>query len=202
MISKDEPLKDPQKKDPSPSGEKIPIKVVDRRHWVERKPGDPEPKSTEKKYPTYIEELRAENERLKKNYSEEVDRVREDAKAAKGRWKVQADLDLAQALEKSLSPFLKVYDHLCHATEKAEGPVKDGLSLVMEELERAFKANGFQLHDPKNKAFNPDTMEAVGTIPAQPDEEEDCVAAVASVGLVSNEGRCISPAQVIITKKG
>jgi molecular chaperone GrpE len=75
--------------------------------------------------------------------------------------------------------------------------VVDGVSLVEKKLLKTLTSQGLQVIDPIGQPFDPATMEAVMTEPAESPEEDHKVARVFQLGYVFN-GQLLRPARVVV----
>jgi molecular chaperone GrpE len=75
--------------------------------------------------------------------------------------------------------------------------VVDGVSLVEKKLLKTLTNAGLQVIDPIGQPFDPATMEAVMTEPAESPEEDHKVARVFQLGYVFN-GQLLRPARVVV----
>jgi molecular chaperone GrpE len=75
--------------------------------------------------------------------------------------------------------------------------VVDGVSMVERKLLKTLTNAGLQVIDPTGQPFDPATMEAVMTEPADSPEEDHKVARVFQLGYVFN-GQLLRPARVVV----
>jgi molecular chaperone GrpE len=75
--------------------------------------------------------------------------------------------------------------------------VVDGVSMVEKKLLKTLTSQGLQVIDPTGQQFDPATMEAVMTEPAESPEEDHKVARVFQLGYVFN-GQLLRPARVVV----
>jgi molecular chaperone GrpE len=75
--------------------------------------------------------------------------------------------------------------------------VIDGVSMVEKKLLKTLTSQGLQVIDPTGQPFDPATMEAVMTEPAESPEEDHKVARVFQLGYVFN-GQLLRPARVVV----
>jgi molecular chaperone GrpE len=75
--------------------------------------------------------------------------------------------------------------------------VVDGVSMVEKKLLKTLASQGLEVIDPTGQPFDPATMEAVMTEPAQSPDEDHRVARVFQLGYVFN-GQLLRPARVVV----
>jgi molecular chaperone GrpE len=75
--------------------------------------------------------------------------------------------------------------------------VVDGVSLVEKKLLKSLAGHGLEVIDPLEHPFDPSTMEAVMTEPAQSADEDHLVARVFQLGYLFG-GQLLRPARVVV----
>ena len=76
----------------------------------------------------------------------------------------------------------------------------EGVKLIARSFKEALSAIGVEQIDPAGQKFDPQTAEALATVPTDNDEENDCVRTVYRKGYTLN-GKMIRYAQVVVAKK-
>jgi molecular chaperone GrpE len=165
--------------------------------------GDPEvlgaPSGAETDEGTTASELQEEMSRLTDrhlrlaadfdNYRKRVERERVDAHS-----RAQAEL---------VSRLLDVLDDLQRVLQHGEtlpsDPLLDGVRLVERKLLQVLESSGLEALTAEGAVFDPTTMEALATAPAEHPEEEDVVAAVFQRGY-RFKGHLIRPSRVSVKK--
>ena len=85
-------------------------------------------------------------------------------------------------------------DEAAHQCEGEAKSLRDGMRLILGELEKIFKAEGIVRMDVKNKPYDPDTQEVVAMIPAKP-ELAGLVIDEVQMGFLM-DGKVLRPARV------
>jgi molecular chaperone GrpE len=102
-----------------------------------------------------------------------------------------------------LQKLLEVLDDLERFTEHLESAPKDsllhGVELIEQKLRRALETSGLERIDAENALFDPNSMEAIMTVPAETPEEDDHVADVFQSGY-RYQGVLLRPARVRVKK--
>lgn len=87
-------------------------------------------------------------------------------------------------------------DEAAHQCEGEAKSLRDGMRLILGELEKIFKAEGIVRMDVKNKPYDPDTQEVVAMIPAKP-EQAGLVIDEVQMGFLM-DGKVLRPARVVV----
>src|SRR5690606_31962220 len=124
------------------------------------------------------------------NYRKRIERERTEAWA-------RAQGDLAKRLLEALDDLQRVSDFEV-ATATAES-LLEGIQLVEKKLRHALESAGLEPIDPQGEFFNPETMEALMTVPAERAEEDEIVMDVFQKGY-RFKGQLIRPARVRVKK--
>jgi molecular chaperone GrpE len=75
--------------------------------------------------------------------------------------------------------------------------VIDGVSMVEKKIMKSLAGHGFESINPIDHPFDPNLHEALGTAPAESEEQDGLVATVYQVGYVIN-GHLLRPARVLV----
>jgi molecular chaperone GrpE len=75
----------------------------------------------------------------------------------------------------------------------------EGIDLVERKIRQALEAAGVQVLNPVGESFDPNHMEAMFTVPAESDDQEEQVAEVLQKGYILN-GHLVRPARVGVYK--
>lgn len=110
---------------------------------------------------------------------------------------VRAQADLIRRLLDALDDLQRVTDVEPEATSVQA--LLEGVQLVERKLGQALEDAGAEVVDPAGEAFDPNTMEAVMRVPADPDEEDDVVDQVFQKGYTF-KGHLVRPARVSVKK--
>jgi molecular chaperone GrpE len=111
---------------------------------------------------------------------------------------------LARAQSSLIGRLLDVLDDLerfAHHSDPAtpSQALLQGAELVERKLKTVLENSGLEPIDPQNAKFDPQTMEAVGSVPAESAEQDDTVADVFQKGYRFN-GVLVRPARVRVRK--
>lgn len=110
---------------------------------------------------------------------------------------------VARAQAQLVNRLLEVLDDLERVTEHSETATKDslleGVELIEQKLRKALEASGLERIAAENAVFDPTTMEALMTVPADTPEEDDHVADVFQAGY-KYQGVLLRPARVRVKK--
>ena len=110
---------------------------------------------------------------------------------------------VARAQAQLVNRLLEVLDDLERVTEHSETATKDslleGVELIEQKLRKAVEASGLGRIAAENAVFDPTTMEALMTVPADTPEEDDHVADVFQAGY-KYQGVLLRPARVRVKK--
>lgn len=112
--------------------------------------------------------------------------------------------NLARAQSSLVSRLLDVLDDMerfAHHSDPAtpSQALLQGAELVERKLKNALEGAGLETIDPQNAKFDPQTMEAVGSVPAESADQDDTVADVFQKGYRFN-GVLVRPARVRVRK--
>jgi molecular chaperone GrpE len=120
------------------------------------------------------------------------------------RKRMQRDIEsiVTSHRRKLLERFLPVVDNLERALQYngAGDKLRGGVEQTLRGFEAALAAEGVKSIDIKGKPFDPRVAEAIGTLPANEDVEEDTVLEVAEKGYTIGE-ELLRPAKVLVAKK-
>ncbi len=130
-----------------------------------------------------LDEMRAELQVLNERHlrlAAEFDNYRKRSDRERMEQHTRSQADLARRL-------LDVIDDLQRVAEvdvasTTTDALHEGVALVEKKLRRALESAGLEPIDPTGEFFNPESMEALMTVPAEHPEEDDVVAAVLQKG--------------------
>ncbi len=190
----------------------IPVKVVDRRWWVnqeESAAGAGAEKAAESRKPTYVEELEqqlAEKDRLLQEYIGKYRQASHEFDEARLRLRREISKDVERARREVLSEVLLVLDNLDRAVDTSKNAtsvesVLQGVDLVRQQFIATLESMGVSRIDATGQPFDPTLHEAVTTVPASSPADDGLV-----VGTVGNGYRIgsdvLRPAAVAVAKLG
>ena len=152
-------------------------------------------------------EVDSEVERLRTEVSDLNDRhLRLAAEFDNYRRRSRAELDDSRARAQAdlVGEFLEVLDDLERVRdvdpEGAAAPaLLEGVEMVERKFVKVLEGAGVEAIDPRGEPFDPEFMEAMTTVPAESDEEDDRVHQVFQKGY-RLDGHLIRPARVSVLK--
>ena len=146
-----------------------------------------------------------EEEKAKaQNYLDQLLRLQADFENYRKRTEKEKPLLISFGKAEVLKALLPMYDNLLKAKGEfnKEGAdvkhLKHGLTMIIEEVEKAFKAQGLKVLDGAGKPYDPMTQEVVTTVPCPAKEDGKVLQEL--VKAVELDGKIIRPAQVVVCK--
>ncbi|HYH81013.1 MAG TPA: nucleotide exchange factor GrpE [Longimicrobium sp.] len=127
----------------------------------------------------------------------EFDNYRKRVERERGESWVRAQAELAQRLLEPLDDLQRIADFDPETTNAQA--LHEGAEMVEKKFLRALENAGLETIDAEGKPFDPTQHEALTTIPAESDEEDDTVAQVFRKGY-RFKGVLLRPAQVVVKK--
>lgn len=147
----------------------------------------------------------SETEKLQQQLAEANDRLlRQRAEFDNFRKRSFKDLEQSRLLARidTLTPFIQVFEHLSMAMKSTETSdnieaLKQGLSMILSEYEKAFDDIGVEKFDAVGQKFNPELHEAMSNQPSS-EVAEGVVLLQWSSGYKLG-GRLLRPARVVVS---
>ena len=148
------------------------FRVVDRRCFLEGDPTKPitAPAEEKPRYPTYVEELRAQLAETERRVAEKVKRV--DQETARTRMRLEADYERKLALSEQalLLPFLEILDNLERAIHAAtiverKQELLEGVRMTADLFRAKLRAHAVEHIEVLDLPFDPNLCQAVGVVP-------------------------------------
>jgi molecular chaperone GrpE len=186
----------------------IPVKVVDRRWWVNQEAGaDAKPATTSSRKPTYVEELErqlAEKNREVQEYLGKYRQATSEFEEARIRMRREVSKDLERGRRELLADLLDVLDNLDRAIDAAKTNASmDALLQGVEMVRRQFLAKleslGVTRIDSDGQSFDPQLHEAVSAVPAHSPEQDNRIVGVVRHGYRIGDD-VLRPASVAVAK--
>ncbi len=163
------------------------FQVTDRRSWLED--GDLIDRSPvpEKRYPSFVEELKARTELAEQKLKERIKEVEAENEAFRDRLGKDMERRLEQQKMDLLRGFLEVIDNFERALQAFEQTssleeLEKGIQLNLELFLHKLKAAGVEPLDVLEQPFDPHQSEAVGVIPVEDPDLDDHVVEVVQQG--------------------
>ncbi|RPJ56813.1 MAG: nucleotide exchange factor GrpE [Acidobacteria bacterium] len=177
--------------------EPIQIQVADKRFWAQDESILDRAEVPEKKFPSYVEELKARTELAERKLKEKLKRLEEDNETFRERLSRESLKKVQLEKQKLLTGLLEVLDNLERALAAADdaAALKVGIRLNVDLFSAKLKSEGIEVIDPVGQPFNPHEAEAVGMIPVDKPELDQCVLEVLQKGFRAGE-QLIRPARV------
>ena len=146
-----------------------------------------------------------EEEKAKaQNYLDQLLRLQADFENYRKRTEKEKPLLISFGKAEVLKALLPMYDNLLKAKGEfnKEGAdvkhLKHGLTMIIEEVEKSFKAQGLKVLDGVGKPYDPMTQEVITTVPCPAKEDGKVLQEL--VKAVELDGKIIRPAQVVVCK--
>ena len=147
-----------------------------------------------------LEEEKAKSQ----NYLDQLLRLQADFENYRKRTEKEKPLLISFGKAEVLKALLPMYDNLLKAKGEfnKEGAdlkhLKHGLSMILEEVEKSFKAQGLKVLDGVGKPYNPMTQEVITTVPSPSKDDGKVLQELGKA--VELDGKIIRPAQVVVCK--
>ena len=146
-----------------------------------------------------------EEEKAKaQNYLDQLLHLQADFENYRKRTEKEKPLLISFGKAEVLKSLLPMYDNLLKAKGEfnKEGAdlkhLQHGLSMILEEVEKSFKAQGLKVLDGVGKPYNPMTQEVITTVPCPAKDDGKVLQEL--VKAVELDGKIIRPAQVVVCK--
>jgi molecular chaperone GrpE len=185
----------------------IPVKVVDRRWWVNQDNEAPREDTRGSGKPTYVEELErqvAEKDKQIQEYLAKYRGAAAEFEEARLRLRREISKDIERNRRDILADLLDVVDNLDRALDAAsQGGSLDSLVQGVEMVRRQFlqKLEGFGVKriDSDQQPFDPTLHEAISSVPAQSPEQDGIVVGTVRTGYRIGD-EVLRPAAVAVAK--
>ncbi len=190
-----------------------PVKVVDRRWWVnreesERAAGSGDAQSAPSLKPTYVEELErqiADKDRQIQEYLGKYRQATSEFEEARLRLRREISKDIERTRREVLAELLDVADNLDRAIDAAhKTPNLEALLQGVEMVRRQFLAKleglGVTPIATANTPFDPQLHEAISTVPAASADQDGMIVGVVRRGYRIGQD-VLRPAAVAVAKQ-
>ena len=189
----------------------IPIKVVDRRWWVnqDQQGATPADASIPSLKPTYVEDLERQLAEKDKQLQDAIARYRQastefDESRLRLRREISKDIDRAR--REILADLLDVVDNLDRALDAARSnatgdtlhALLKGVDLVRRQFLSKLEGFGVRRIESEGQPFDPELHEAVSAVPATPDQDGVIVGVIRHGYRIGEE--VLRPASVAVAK--
>lgn len=190
----------------------IPVKVVDRRWWVNKESqGDAgaSASSTSLK-PTYVEELEQRLQEKDRQLQDAVSRYRQaSSEFDESRLRLRREIskEIERGRREILADLLDVVDNLDRAIDAARGSATtggmdalvQGVDLVRRQFLAKLEGFGVTRIESEGQAFDPSLHEAVSTVPATHPDQDGVIVGVVRHGYRIGQD-VLRPAAVAVAK--
>jgi molecular chaperone GrpE len=168
----------------------IPVKVVDRRWWVNQGQGDaPAPAAAPSLKPTYVEELEQQLADKDKQLQDAIARYRQASNEfEESRLRIRREIskDIERGRREILADLLDVVDNLDRAleaakvgmAEQAPNALLQGVEMVRRQFLAKLEGFGVSRIEAEGQPFDPSLHEAVSAVPAASPDQEGLVIGV------------------------
>lgn len=175
-------------------------RVGDAGSVAEATPEEAEEREAEEALAGELDRLQAEFEELNDRHlrlAAEFENYRKRARGEMTEAWSRAQADLVRRLLDSLDDLQRVGEQDPEATTVET--LMQGVDLVEQKLRGALKQAGLQVVEPEGEAFDPETMEAMLSVPAEEPEQDETVAQVLQKGYLFKD-HLVRPARVSVYK--
>jgi molecular chaperone GrpE (heat shock protein) len=176
------------------------FQVTDRRFWVEDKAENQKVKQQSKKYPSFVEELKARTEAAEQKLREKIEQLESENIAFRTRIERQIETRVEVARTEIYSDILEIVDNLELAIEKTSRKsdiesLKTGVELILSLLLRKLQNADIQVINNLHQDFDPNESEAIGVIPVSDPELDQKIVSIVQRGYRLGD-KVIRPAKV------
>lgn len=177
--------------------EPIQIRVADKRFWAQDASVFDRAVIPEKKFPSYVEELKSRTELAERKLKEKVKKLDEESETFRERLNRDMQRRVQAEKQKLLRGLLEVLDNLERALAAADdaAALKEGIRLDVDLFSAKLKSEGIEAIDPLGQPYNPHEAEAVSMISVDKPEQDHCVVEVLQKGYRAGD-QLIRPARV------
>ncbi len=176
------------------------FQVTDKRFWVSGESTIDQAEPAERKFPSFIEELKTRTELAEARLKEKLESLERDNDALRNRLR----RDMEQRLEREklslVKTFLEVADNFERALEATVGSdnfpaLREGVEMNLRLLLQKLELLGLEPIEPVGEEFDPEVAEAVAIVPVQDSGQDQKVVSVVQRGYRRGE-HLLRPAQV------
>jgi molecular chaperone GrpE len=192
-----------------PEEYEIPVKVVDRRRFVNHDAaGDSTASAAPPSLkPTYVEELEqqiAEKDRQIQEYIAKYRQANTEFENARARLRKEISKDIERARREILADLLETVDNLDRAIEASRGATSveallQGVEMVRRQFLSKLEGLGVRRIDAEGQRFDPALHEAITAVPAASPDQDGLVVGVIRHGYRIGE-EVLRPASVAVAQ--
>jgi molecular chaperone GrpE len=185
----------------------IPVKVVDRRWWVNQENEAPREDTRGSGKPTYVEELERQVAEKDKQIAEYLAKYRNAAsefEEARLRLRREIAKDIERSRRDILSDLLEVLDNLDRALDSArqggsQEELLQGVEMVRRQFLSKLESFGVKRIESDQQPFDPMLHEAISSVPAQTPDQDGLVIGTVRTGYRIGDD-VLRPAAVAVAK--
>lgn len=178
------------------------FQVSDRRFWVRDEALLDAAQEPKKRYPTYVEELKARTELAEKKLQDRLEELDRENEAFRARFRKAAARRAEQQQMEMLRGLLEVIDNLERALRAASADpdphaLKEGVDLSLRLFLSKLEAEGIEPIPLHGKTFDPRVAEAVGAEAVEDPALDQTVREVVEQGYQWRD-QLLRPARVVV----
>ena len=187
----------------------IPVKVVDRRWWVNQDNEAPREDTRGSGKPTYVEELErqiAEKDKQVQEYLAKYRGAAAEFEEARLRLRREISKDIERSRREILADLLEVVDNLDRALDAARqggsvDSVVEGVEMVRRQFLQKLEGFGVKRIESDRQRFDPTLHEAISSVPAQSPDQDGIVVGTVRTGYRIGDD-VLRPAAVAVARAG
>ena len=192
-------------------GEEPKVKVLDRRHWVDKDEDsnnkDESSEPIEDRLPSFVEQLKKDAEDKDKQLREYIAAYK-DKNAENDEFRIRLQKENEKRLDQFKSIFfarlLPILDNLKRAAQSSSqtkdlDSLQQGIELVINQFSNELKENGVEIVKSVGEKFDPKSHEAFMTVETEEESQDGIVTEELEPGYRFKE-KLIKPAKVKIAK--
>ena len=191
--------------------QEIPVKVVDRRWWVNQEHANTDTATaTPSLKPTYVEELEQKLAEKDKQLQDAIARYRgasNEFEESRLRLRREIGKDIERARREVLAELLEVVDNLDRAIDAARSSsapdrvdtLLQGVEMVRQQFLAKLEGFGVKRIESEGQPFNPSLHEAISAVPASTPAQDGTIVGVIRHGYRIGDD-VLRPASVAVAK--
>jgi len=192
------------------SDTEVPVKVIDRRWWVQKDGGEEGAIAAEDgrpEKPSYVQELERQLAEKDRQLQEALASYRESARefdASRARLRKDVAREIERGRQSVLVELLDVVDNLDRAIEAGRlagdpATLLGGIDLVRRMFVAKLEGFGLSRIDPLGEAFDPARHEAISVVPTTEPAQDGLICGVVAPGYLMGD-EVLRPARVAVSQ--
>jgi len=192
------------------SDTEVPVKVIDRRWWVQKDGGEEGGTAAEDsrpEKPSYVQDLERQLAEKDRQLQEALASYRESARefdAARARLRKDVAREIERGRQGVLVELLDVVDNLDRAIEAGRlagdpATLLGGIDLVRRMFVAKLEGFGLTRIDPLGEAFDPSRHEAISVVPTTEPAQDGLICGVVAPGYLMGD-EVLRPARVAVSQ--